>query len=101
MVKHIVMWKLLDFAEGNSKSNNIKLIRTKLESLRDEIPEIYSLEVGTNFNTSGYDAVLYSLFNSPEDLEVYQNHPSHKKVSEFVKKIRTDRVVVDYFVDKE
>jgi hypothetical protein len=98
MVKHIVMWKLLDFAEGNTKEENIKIIREKLEGLKSIIPEISFLEVGTNFNPSGYDAVLNSEFNSPEELETYQNHPSHKEVSAFIAKVRIDRVVVDYIL---
>ena len=98
MVKHIVMWKLLDHAEGKSKEENIAYIKDRLEGLKDVIPQIRFIEVRANFNPNGFDAVLYSEFDSPEDLDIYTNHPAHKAVAEYVAKIRTDRVVGDYVV---
>ena len=98
MVKHIVMWNFLDFAEGKEKAENIRLIKERLENLKGKIPEIKFLEVGINFNPQGYDAALYSEFDTPEDLEHYQNHPLHKEISAFVSKVRSDRVVCDYTV---
>lgn len=98
MIKHIVMWKLKDFAEGQNKADNIATIKTLLGALPAKISEIKFLEVGINVNPSqtAYDAVLVSEFNSLEDLETYQNHPEHKKVSEFVGKVRIARAVADY-----
>lgn len=98
MIKHIVMWKLKNFAEGKTKEENFKFIKESLENLADLIPEIKFIEVGKNINNSdsAFDAVLYSEFDSPEDLEIYQNHPEHKKISEYVTKIRDKRVVGDY-----
>lgn len=98
MIKHIVMWKLKDFAEGQNKADNIATIKTLLRALPAKISEIKFLEVGINVNPSqtAYDAVLVSEFNSLEDLETYQNHPEHKKVSEFVGKVRIARAVADY-----
>lgn len=98
MLKHIVMWKLKDFAEGKNKEENALLIKEMLYALKDRIPEIKVLEVGLNINTSeqAYDAVLYSEFENEEALNTYQNHSEHKKVSEFVGKVREARVVADY-----
>lgn len=98
MVKHIVMWKFLDAAEGKSKAENLIIIKEKLEGLTDFIPQIKYMEVGVNFTPGGYDAVLYSEFDSPEDLELYQNHPAHRAIADYIGKIRTDRVVGDYVV---
>ena len=99
MVKHIVMWKLKDFAEGKTKEENIKFVKESLENLVNLIPEIKFLEVGKNINENcDFDAILYSEFTSPEDLEIYQNHPEHKKISQYVTKIRTERTVGDYIV---
>ena len=100
MVKHIVMWKLKDFAEGKSKEENIKFIKKELENLVNLIPEIKLLEVGENILPDKiYDAVLYSEFDSLEDLEIYQNHPEHKKVASYISKIRDDRIAGDYMVE--
>lgn len=92
------MWKLKDFAGGQTKAENAHTIKTRLETLKDRIGQIRSLEVGVNVNRSeqAYDAVLISEFNSLEDLNTYKNHPEHVKISEFVSKVREARVVVDY-----
>lgn len=98
MVKHIVMWKLKDFAEGGNKADNAKKIKAMLESLEDKIPEIKHIEVGINIETSSaaYDLVLYSEFEDEKGVEIYQEHPEHQKVREFVGKVKEDRAVVDY-----
>jgi len=98
MIKHIVMWKLKDFAEGARKSENAQNIKLQLEGLKNKIKEVSSLEVGININdsASSYDVVLYSEFANLEDLKKYQNHPEHVKVGDFIIKVRLDRKVVDY-----
>jgi hypothetical protein len=98
LIKHIVMWKLKEFAEGNDKLENIKIIKASLENLQKDISQIKLIEVGININTAAqaYDLVLYSLFESMEDLSIYQNHPEHVKVAEFINKVRDERVVADY-----
>lgn len=100
MIKHIVMWKLKDEAEGNSKAENAKIIKNSLEDLKGKINEIVNIEVGIDVNKSeqAYDVVLYSIFNSLEDLDSYQKNPDHVKASSFVKKVASSRVVVDYEV---
>ncbi|MDF2700509.1 MAG: stress responsive barrel domain protein [Haloplasmataceae bacterium] len=100
MIKHIVMWKLKENAEGKTKLENAKIMKERLEALKAEIKEIKVLELGINVveSPASYDAVLYSEFASKADLEVYAKHPSHLKVGEFINKVREDRVVVDYLV---
>lgn len=98
MIKHIVMWKLKEFAEDKDKLENAKIIKTSLENLQKEINQIRFIEVGININksTQAYDIVLYSQFENIEDLNIYQNHSEHIKVSEFISKVRDERIVVDY-----
>lgn len=98
MLKHIVMWKLKDNAEGKSKVKNSLLMKEMLETLKSTIPEIEIIEVGINVNPTAvaYDVVLYSEFRDAEAFKIYQDHPEHLKVAEFVSKINEDRVVVDY-----
>jgi hypothetical protein len=100
MINHIVMWKLKEEAEGADKKSNAFKIKAMLESLIGKIECIDYLEVGININSSdaAYDAALYSKFKDLKALEEYQNHPEHKKVSEFVGKVRVARTVVDYEV---
>lgn len=98
MLKHIVMWKFKDEAEGHSKAENCVLVKKQLEALPALIPVIRSLEVGINVvpATMAWDMVLVTEFASKEDLDLYAMHPEHVKVSEYVGKVRTDRAVVDY-----
>jgi hypothetical protein len=98
MIKHIVMWRLKEIADDATKQENAQKLKERLESLRDKIREIKDIEVGINVNPSeaAFDVVLYSEFEDREALRIYQNHPEHKKIVDFVGRIRTDRCVVDY-----
>jgi hypothetical protein len=98
MIKHVVMWKLKDFAEGAKKNDNAQNIKLQLEGLKNKIKEVRSMEVGINLNDSAdsYDIALYAEFASLEDLKKYQHHPEHVKVGDFIIKLRLDRKVVDY-----
>ncbi|WP_434284117.1 Dabb family protein [Clostridium botulinum] len=98
MIKHIIMWKLKEFAEGKSKLENANIIKINLEDLKHRIDEVKLIEVGVNINNSqqAYDVVLYSEFENLEDLNLYQNHPDHVKVGEFINKVKEDRIVTDY-----
>ena len=97
MIKHIVLWKLKDYAEGADKAENILHMKALLEALPGKISVIRSLEVGVNGIPSdmAWDVSLIAEFYSPEDLEIYQKHPEHVKVAEFVGKVRMERALVD------
>ena len=102
MIRHIVMWKLKDFAEGASKEENFRIMKAGLEALPALMPQIVKIEVGRDISNSpaSFDAVLYSEFENQKDLDFYMNHPMHKKISDFIGKIRTERAVVDYVWEK-
>jgi len=105
MIKHVVMWKLKNTANGCSKYENAKKIKAMLEALPAKIEQIKFLEVGiddsiansnTNDSNAGFDACLITMFDSAADLDIYQNHPDHKQVSAFVAEVREARAVVDW-----
>ncbi len=101
MIKHIVLWKLKPNAEGRSREQNAAAMKRELEALKTKIPQIRHLEVGINMipSEAAYDIALYSSFESEQDLNVYQKHPDHVKIADFVGKVRESRVVVDYKTD--
>ena len=101
MVKHIVMWQLKGFADGRSKDENLELVKEKLEKLKLAINEIITLDVGVNFNTgpAAFDIVLVTDFSNRQALQIYQDHPAHLEVKEFLQKVRIERTVVDYEYD--
>ena len=100
MIKHIVMWKLKDQTEGASQEENARKLKYTLEALKGKIEQIVELEVGLQMrpDESAYDVVLVTSFQTREDLDLYQKHPKHQKVAAFVKKIVSERKVVDYEV---
>jgi stress responsive alpha/beta barrel protein len=98
MIKHIVMWKLKASAEGASREQNARIMKTELEALKKRIPLIRHIEVGINMMSSeaAYDVALYSEFANEKDLDSYQKHPDHIRIADFVAKVRESRAVVDY-----
>jgi hypothetical protein len=98
MIKHVVCWKVRKFADAKQKAEKLKTMEKMLLSLKN-LPMVRHIEVGINSlkgDVTNFDIVLITNFNSFEDLHAYQNHPEHKKVSEFVSQIRVARVCVDY-----
>jgi hypothetical protein len=94
------MWKLKHFAEaGNSEANALR-IKADLEALKSQIEQIRHIEVGIDASglADSFDVVLYTEFNNIEDFKIYQNHPAHLKVGEYISKVRLLRKVVDYEV---
>ncbi|MDR3553004.1 MAG: Dabb family protein [Clostridia bacterium] len=98
MVKHIVLWKLKEYAQGADKKANAIKMKKMLESLHGVVPGAYKMEVGINYNPGGYDIVLYSEFNDHDALESYQIHSEYLRVAEFIQGITSDRAVADYMV---
>jgi hypothetical protein len=99
MIKHIVLFKLKGAAEGSSREQNARRMKTELEALKNSIPQLKKIEVGINAIPSdgAYDVALYSEFATVADLDAYQKHPAHLKVAEFVARVREHRAVVDYY----
>ena len=98
MIKHIVLWKLKDFAEGATMQENALKVKAMLEDMRGKIPGMLKLEVGLNFEASdsASDIALYTEFKSREALDSYQIHPEHMKVKKFLPLVRNERRVIDY-----
>ena len=82
------------------KMKNTILFKDKLEALKNKIPEVLHLETGVNFSESpkAFDLVLTTHFSSEADLDLYRNHPDHKKIVGLIKEIVSEVVVVDYIV---
>ena len=100
MVRHIVMWKFKEEAEGLTKQENLLKVRNMLEALPEKIDFIRRMEVHLNENDNGknFDAVLISEFDSLDDVRRYRLHPDHVIISEYVSRVRLDRASVDYTV---
>lgn len=100
MIKHIVMWKFKEFAQGRTKKENLELVKSMLLELPNKIDFIRSMEVEFNINDKQgmYDAILISTFDSLEDVKKYRVHPDHVAISDYVALVREKRASVDYEV---
>jgi hypothetical protein len=94
MIKHIVMWKFKDDVADADKLEMKRL----LESLKGVVPSLIDIEIGLDIvgKEASKDMVLYTEFESMDDLAAYAGHPEHIKVVEFVKPLVCERAVVDY-----
>lgn len=98
MLKHIVLFKLADEAEGNTKIENALIIKRRLEALSEVIPEIVDIKVSINADNmpeDNYDIMLDCEFENARDLQIYATHPAHLQVVEFIGKVRTARAAID------
>ncbi|CAB3658324.1 Dabb family protein [Trinickia soli] len=100
MIRHIVMWKLKETAEGASRAENARKLKERLEGCRDIVPGILHLEVGIAQPglESTYDVVLVSDFADKAALDAYQVHPAHEALKQFIGAVRESRECVDYQV---
>ena len=98
MIKHIVMWKLKDQAEGADKAANMAKMKALLEGCRGLVPGMGAFEVGvaTPGLEATYDVVLYSEFETEAALDAYQHHPQHVALKPFIGAVRSERQCVDY-----
>jgi hypothetical protein len=100
MVRHIVLWRLNESANGRSKAENAAEVKRLLEGLNGKIPGLLKLDVGFDFSrtSESSDIVLYSEFESRAALDAYQVHPLHEAVKPFVMAARSERRLIDYTV---
>ncbi len=100
MIKHIVMWKLKDFAEGADRATNAVRMKNKLDACAGIVAGMGKFEVALAQPglEATYDVVLYAEFDSKEALEAYGNHPTHHALKPFIGAIRESRQCMDYAV---
>jgi len=100
MLKHIVMWKLKDQAEGADRAANALEMKRRLDECATIVPGILKFEVviaQTGLEAT-HDVVLYSEFEDKAALEAYINHPTHKALVPFIGAIREGRQCMDYVI---
>ncbi len=101
MIRHIVLFKFKETANGKTKEENLREARERMLAMQGQIPEI--LEMTVSLAASGsvpanYDYILDSRFRSLEELEAYQKHPLHVAFGNFIRELREPdgRACIDY-----
>lgn len=97
-VKHIVMWKLKEHAEGADKSTNALKLKALLDSCAALVPGILQFDavIAQTDLEATCDVILNAEFASREVLDAYQNHPTHVAIKSFVGAVRETRHCFDY-----
>ncbi len=95
MVKHIVFWNIKEELDIEGVFEEIKV---RVEALNGEIPGLLKAELGRDFNKGepAYDIALYAELADRQALQIYQEHPMHLHVKEFIGAVTSSRAVVDY-----
>ena len=100
MIRHVVVWRFQEAAQGASKAENLRQAKSKFEVLSGEVPGFVSFSVGINEADSpeASDLALVADFESWDALRAYQDHPAHRRLVEFLRSVRTERRVADWEV---
>ncbi len=98
MIRHIVMFKLKEFATPADKQAKIQEIKTGLEALIDKIDVLRMIRVDFNVNPAEtWDIILTTELDTLEDVSTYANHPEHVAVAKgIIGPVKADRACVDY-----
>lgn len=62
MIEHIVIWRVKDRGNEQTRAQTTRAIKARLEGLRGRIPGLLHIEAGGDFSRSetAYDVALYS-----------------------------------------
>ncbi|MDR2969878.1 MAG: Dabb family protein [Tannerellaceae bacterium] len=98
MIKHVVMFKLTEFADPEAKTAKMQEIKERLEALTGVIDCLKSIRVDFNVNPEEtWDLILTAELPTLEDVKTYAMHPAHVAVSkEVIVPVKADRACVDY-----
>ena len=100
MIKHIVMWKIKEQAEGADRLANAREMKRRLDECANLVPGILQFEVALAQPglEATCDVVLVSAFENREALAAYAAHPTHQALMPFFKAVRDERQCMDYEV---
>jgi hypothetical protein len=93
------MWTIREGETPRTKVERMAEAKIRIMKMKDDISEISCLDVYFNSpmaHAENYDIVLVSEFRSWSDLEIYQKHPSHMEVVDYLKNVRQNRAAIDY-----
>lgn len=100
MIKHIVFWTLKEEAAGGTAAENGVKMKEMIEDLNGKIDELNHVEISVDIfeATQECNVILYSEFDSKENLQAYAVHPLHVKCGEFIKQVASSRNAIDYVI---
>ena len=101
MYKHLVLWKLKDSADGLSKAELAREMKTRLDTLPGIISEIDTFEVGINIGVYGasfFDVSLICTYQNEDAFKRYCVYPEHDAVVAYIQSVTDAEEIVDYSI---
>lgn len=94
MIHHYVMIKF----SSQTPEGHIESFGEKMKALDQNLPEMHDFVFGIDeFHESrSWDVVLYIVFRTHEDLQIYQEHREHQEIIEFNKPYIESIASVDF-----
>lgn len=98
MIRHIVMFKLKEFANNSDKITAAAEVKNRLDELPLKIDVIRRYKAGIDVRKLNwsYDIVLEMDFDTLADLDAYIIHPVHQEFIAFNKEYSIAKTCVDF-----
>lgn len=96
-IAHIVMWHL-NGATPLARQQQAQQVVQAFEALRGQVPGLLQLEVGASLpdDEAAHDVAVYSVFESIEALNRYNEHPAHLQIKQLMGPMRAARNHIDF-----
>jgi len=96
-LKHVVCFKF----KATAKPEDIQKVEEAFKQLKDKVPQVASLEWGTNVSpeqrNKGFTHCFLLSFKTDKDRDAYLEHPEHKAFGKIVGPVLDDVFVIDFW----
>jgi Stress responsive A/B Barrel Domain len=96
-LQHVVSFKF----KTTATPQDLQKVEAAFQALKGKIPQIVTLEWGTNVSKEkkdkGFTHCFILSFKSEEDLATYIGHPEHKAFGKIVGSVLDDVFVIDFW----
>jgi hypothetical protein len=97
MIRHIVLFRF-DTDDPEIRSKQAAILRERISSLVGVVPGLIEASIGEDLGDVGshYDIALVALHQDRAALKIYQTHPAHAEVAQWIQSVASTRAVVDF-----
>ena len=96
-LQHVVCFKF----KSTATAQDIKQVEQAFQALKQKIPQIVTLEWGTNVSkeqrNKGFTHCFIVSFKSEKDRDTYIEHPEHKAFVKVAGPVLDDEFVIDFW----
>lgn len=96
-LQHVVCFKF----KTTATAQDIKQVEEAFQALKQKIPQVVTLEWGTNVSKEkrdkGFTHCFVLSFKSEQDRDTYIEHPEHKAFGKIVGPVLDDVFVIDFW----